>query len=173
MGLVALGCDLVPLRLLGSQAAQSQRAEATRLLQDRLATVGTLLAERRGQLEKLLDLYLAGSFPQEVLTDRQKRLGDTIAALEQERVALADQLERRTLSETQVCSIIEYASEVAQGLEVAGQSHEARRHVIEMLDVNVTLAVEDGQRIAYASTLCGSGSFPLATSSIGRIGWRS
>jgi len=157
----------------GLQAEQSQRAEATRPLRDRLAVVDSLLSDRQNQLEKLLDLYLDGNFPRDVLTGRQKQLEDGIAALARERVALAGQLEQESLTEDQVCSIIEYAGEVARGLEVAEQSHEARRRVVDMLDVHVTLTAEDGERIAYASMLCGSKSFPVLPTSTGRIGWRS
>jgi len=157
----------------GLQAEQEERKGASRPLQDRLAVVDSLLAERQNQLEKLLDLYLDGNFPRDVLTGRQKQLEDGIAALARERVVLVDQLEQESLTEDQVYSIIEYAGEVARGLEVAEQSYEARRRVVDMLDVHVTLTAEGGEKVAYASMLCGSKSFPILPTTTGRTGWRS
>jgi hypothetical protein len=113
-----------------------------------LAVIDDLLAGNQRQLEKLLDLYLSGNFPKEVLTERKTRLETTIAALEKERVNLVTTLESQTLTDAQIATIEEFAREVAGGLEEA-KTFEAKRRIIDDLDVTVRLVMEDGLRVAY------------------------
>jgi site-specific DNA recombinase len=61
--------------------SQEKRAKENEPLRARLAVVDDLLNKNREQMERLLDLYLAGDFPKEVLTERKTRLHETIAAL--------------------------------------------------------------------------------------------
>jgi site-specific DNA recombinase len=119
-------------------------------LRERLGVVGNLMEENQSQLTRLLDLYLEGSFPKEALIERKNRLESTIEALEQEHSAMVAQLQARILSQDQIQGIQQFAAEIAEGLEVADSQFEARRRLIEMLDVQVTLVEEDGTKVAYA-----------------------
>lgn len=49
----------------------------------------------------------------------------------------------------QIRSIQEFAAGVAEGIEDADEDFEARCRIIEMLNVQVTLVEEDGEKIAY------------------------
>jgi hypothetical protein len=118
-----------------------------------LAIIDDLLADNRRQLEKLLDLYLSGDFDKEMLTDRKARLETTIGALEKERADLLATLEVQTLTDDQIMTIEDFAREVAGGLEEAEASFDARRHIIDLLDVRVTLTIEEGQKVAYVRCL--------------------
>ena len=100
------------------------------------------------ELEKLLDLYLAGDFDKEMLTERKTRLEATITALEEERTDLTIQLEAVTLTDEQIATITDFAREVSGGLEIADQDFDARRKIIDLLDVRVTLAQEGEQKVA-------------------------
>lgn len=60
----------------------------------RLIVVDDLLADNHAQMGRLLDLYLFGDFPKEVLAERKTRLQATIAALEKERGNLIASLEK-------------------------------------------------------------------------------
>ena len=122
-------------------------------LRDRLSVVDDLLTDNRRQLEKLLDLYLAGDFDKEMLTDRKNRLETTIASLEQERADLTIQLETITLTDVQIETIVDFAREVAGGLEKAEKDFEARRHIIDLLGVQVRLVIEDRLKVAYVRWL--------------------
>jgi len=139
----------------GMRAKQEEQARANSPLQERLAVIDDLLADNRRQLERALDLYLSGDFDKEMLTERRGRLEKVIEALESERAGLAAQLETRTFTDEQVQTITEFAEGVARGLEAADQDFEARRRVVEMLDVRATLAVEDGEKVAYAQCMLG------------------
>ena len=114
----------------------------------RLDVVESLIDENRGQLEKLLDLYLSGDFPKDVLTERKAHLETTLAALTRERAGLVSRLAAHTLSKDQMLAIKKFAAEVADGLEEADFA--AKRNIIEALDVQATLALEEGQRVIHA-----------------------
>jgi site-specific DNA recombinase len=133
---------------------QAEQEQANKPLYNRLDVIDDLLADNRRQLERLLDLYLSGDFPKEVLTERKTRLETTIAALEKEQADLLMTLEAQTLSDDQIITITDFAKEVSEGLEIADQDFDARRQIIDLLDVQVTLATEeDGQKVIYARCL--------------------
>lgn len=133
----------------GMAAYQSEHERETAPLRDRLTVVDKLITDNRGQLDRLLDLYLSGDFPKDALLDRKARLTDTITALEQEREGLAAQLRAQSLTEGEVQSVYDFAAEVAEGLSAADHDFETRRRIIELLDVRATLAVEEGEKVVY------------------------
>lgn len=150
----------------GLQAQQAEREETNKPLRDRLAVVDDLLADNRRQLERALDLYLAGDFPKEMLTERKERLQTTIDALERERVELTAQLEAQTLTDEQVQTITGFAERVRGGLVTADQEFEKRRQLIDALDVRATLVVEDGEKVVYARCMLGENTLPVASNTI-------
>lgn len=116
---------------------------------ERLKIVDGLIDNNRLQLNRLLDLYLSGDFPKEMLAERKNRLETTIEALERESCSLVVQLEQRQFTQQQIKDLVQFTAEVAQGLEVAKDNFTARRRIIEMLNVQATLTIEDGQKVAY------------------------
>jgi len=152
----------------GLRAEQAERERINKPLRDRLAVVDDLLIDNRRQLERVLDLYLSGDFAEEMLTVRKGSLQDTIRALERERANLTAQLETQTLSGDQVETIKKFAQEIATGLENAEHSFEARRRLVDLLDVQVTLAIEDGQKIGYARCILGEVALPIVPTTTGR-----
>jgi hypothetical protein len=133
----------------GLKAEQSEREEINKPLRDRLAIIDHLLADNLQQLDRLLKLYLSGSFPEEILIQHRRQLETTVGGLQEEREGLAAQMKARQLTDEQIAHIVGFAENVAQGLEKADQDFDARRRLIELLDVWVTLVVENGQRVAY------------------------
>jgi hypothetical protein len=137
----------------GLRAEQAAREESLKPLRNRLAVVDDLLADNRRQLERALDLYLSGTFEQEILTGRKEKLNKTIIALEQERHSLTQQLESRSFTGEQIESIVEIARQISKGLETADGDFDVRRHLIEALDVQATLTVENDQKVAYVTCM--------------------
>lgn len=78
---------------------------------------------------------------------------------------MAAQLEAQTLTEEQVATITEFAQQVAQGLETVNRGFEARRRVIDLLDVQATLAVENGQKVVYVRCMMGEDALSIASTS--------
>ena len=129
----------------------------------RLEIVDDLLADHRKQLERLLDLYLSGEFPKDVLTDRKIRLESTIVSLERERTGLLTHLEANLLSAEQIRTLQEFAAKVGEKLGKMEDDFVARRALIEALDMQVTLMIEDGQKVVYARCILGERSLSIVS----------
>ena len=97
------------------------------------------------------------------MTERKARLETTIAALEKERADLAMTLEAQTPTDDQIKSIENFAREVAGALEEAEKDFDARRRIIDLLDVQVTLVREEGQEIAYVRCLVDETDLPIVS----------
>lgn len=137
----------------GLRKHQAERDRENEPLRARVAVVDDLLVDNRRQLERLLDLYLAGDFPRDVLTDRKARLEQTIESLEGERAELAAVLEAAELSDAEVVAVKELVAKVALGLEEAEEDFDLRRGVVEALNVWAKLTVEGGEKVVRASCI--------------------
>lgn len=146
---------------LGEQQAEQERANQP--LRDRLAVIDDLLAKNRRQLEKLLDLYLSSEeFTKEALLERKTRLETVIAALEKEQADLTIQLEAITLTDGQIQNFEEFAIQTMLDLSVTQfGDFERRRKIIDDLDVRVTLAMENGERVAYVRRRIGEAAISI------------
>ena len=118
-------------------------------LRERLAIAEDMLADHNAQLTRLLDLYVAGDFPKDVLVDRKTRLEESIKALEKERANIISMLEKRTLTPKQVENIYKFAERIGRGLLHAETDPAYKREIIEALDVRAIFAVENGQKVIY------------------------
>ncbi|NIV31650.1 MAG: hypothetical protein GWN58_19825, partial [Anaerolineae bacterium] len=59
-----------------------EREELNAPIRSRLIITEEILAKNQAQLERLVDLYVSGEFPKEVLAERKARLESLIADLE-------------------------------------------------------------------------------------------
>jgi hypothetical protein len=117
-------------------------------MRERLVAIDGLLADNRAQLGRARDLYLAGDFDRDMLTERKARLEQTIAVLEGERETLAATLEAQSLTDGEIETVMDLASQVRARL-AGGETDFARRSkVIEMLDMQARLWTEDGRAMA-------------------------
>lgn len=146
----------------GFRAYQEERERENAPLRERLSVVNELLDENRSQLDRLLDLYLSGDFPKDLLTERKNRLETTVAALDQERTSLTNHLEAQSLTDDEMQSLRAFAAEVARGLDAAEQDFETRREIIELLNVEGTLAMEDEQKVTYVRCMLGDAELSIA-----------
>ena len=127
-----------------------EQARANAPLFAQLKTTEELIRENQVQLGRLLDLYLAGRFDGDMLEDRKLRLEGTIAKLQSERERIESILHQEVSRET-ITEITEFVVRLSKGLEMADQSFEARRRIINQLDVRGVVADEDGERVIYPS----------------------
>jgi len=144
----------------GLEARKDAKEEANRPLLEKLESVETQLAKHEQQMERLLDLYLLGDFPKEALLGRKARLESTIAKLEHQRTSLEAQLAEVSLSEEDIATIEEFAERVRDSLDTA--EFATRRELIDLLNTQVVLNTEDGQRVAYCT--CELGQAPAIVS---------
>jgi hypothetical protein len=145
----------------GAKKRQAEREKEDAPLRERLTVIKDLIAENQKQLERLLDLYLSGDFPREMLTERKNRLEMTIEALEREQVTLVASLEQRTITDEQIESVERFIAKAAECVARAEDDFEAQRHVLEMMDTEVTLTVEDEQKIAHFRGIAGDKKLPV------------
>lgn len=129
------------------------------------------IAENEKRLDRLVGLYLDGSFAQEALIDHKSRIEQTLKALEVERSKMLKQLQHQTLTDQQINSITHLASKVKVGLVKADQDFAARRKLIELLDVRATLKVEDNQKIVYAHCYLGDDNLPIELHNNCKVNW--
>jgi site-specific DNA recombinase len=103
-----------------------------------------LLTENRSRLDKLIDLYMSGTYPLEVVQDRKMRLEQTIKALEDQRIELVSMLEGYILTPEQINDIQVFASELRGKLDDA--TIEQKLQLFYILDVTGTLSLEGDEK---------------------------
>ena len=116
-------------------------------IRDRLIVLDDLWQDSKSQLDRVLDLYISGDIPRDLLVDKKQRLEATLSSLEKERDDLNLGLETEAITEKDIQQIREFAAQIAEGLEPGNETFDDRRRVIELLDVGASLTVEDGQKI--------------------------
>ena len=129
-------------------------------LRHRLTVVDDLLSDNYSKYDRLLDLYLSGDFPKENLIDHKHRLERTIESLEEEKEKLTAQV-NKGLTPEQEQMIKDFAVQLGKGLSRADDKFQARRVIIELLNVSAVLTRENGQKVAYVSCVLGENVFGL------------
>jgi len=105
-----------------------------------------LITDNQAQLDRLLDLYLSGTFDKDVLTDRKTRLETIIAKLERELGELKKWLGHRPSNE-EIEDVMTFAYDLAAGLAKADRDFAKRRKIIELLDVRAIVTMKDGRKV--------------------------
>jgi DNA repair exonuclease SbcCD ATPase subunit len=144
---------------------QKEHLKMNKPLRDRLSVVENAFAKASQQMDRLLELYLSGEFSKGRLSERRDKLERRTRRLKSERADLQQQLQEHTISDAQVATVTAAAQRMAEGLVVVDESFEARRKVIDHLDVKVTLRIEDGQKIIDAECWIGEATVPIASGS--------
>src|SRR6185436_2818630 len=80
----------------------------------------------------------------QVLKELEKRKADLLA-----------QLDDTTLTDEQILAIKEFAAQVRADIETIRQDYESKRDFLELINLQVKFAVEDGQKIAYVTCKIG------------------
>lgn len=132
----------------GAHRYQQEQHAAAMPLRNRLTATENLLTRKQLELGRLIDLYVAGDFDRDMLTDRKQRLEAEIHSLSVEGNAIRGQL-TQGLTNEQVMELVAFSRQVADGLDKADSDFDLRRRIIDYLNVRVVLTVEDGQQVAY------------------------
>jgi site-specific DNA recombinase len=145
---------------------------------ERVAIIDELLADHQAQLNRVLDLYLGGEFPKEMLVEKKTRLEETIRSLENEKLDLIDFVEKKSLSPEQYEDIQEFSRKILEGINLISCEFETKRRIIELLDLQVVCMIdEDGNKFVNLKCILGSDQYDLSTGTGGRTwgglaGWR-
>lgn len=139
----------------GLDKLQAEQDKHLKPLYRQARVADDLLKKYRGQLEKLLDLYLSGDIEKDHLAGRKVQLEKTIAGLVRERSELTEQIERQTLTDSQIQTIQRFAAAIQKRIAGADDNFEERRKLIEALDVKGRVVKENGEPVIYAKCIIG------------------
>ena len=151
----------------GLKEYQAEQQARQGPLRNRLKVVEGLLNETETKLKRLLDLYLSGKFSEDILLARKNNLETTINSLKKEHISLHKQLTGTQLSQDEIQIIRGFAQSIRQGLQLAANNFEAKRKIIDLLDLQVTVVVENDQKVVYAKCLIDDTTMTITSRTIG------
>lgn len=134
---------------------QLEKEQNVAPVRERLHLVEEMLTEEQTKLTRLLELYLSGEFPKEMLTERKNRLEAKIKALENEALELKAALAEQTVSQEQIEMVRQFGETITGELETADENMEAIRYVLNILAVQTWLWTEGENR--YVTIQCAIG----------------
>ncbi len=109
------------------------------------------IQEHQKQLDKLLDLYLSGDFPKDILTERKSHLEQMITSLSKENSDLAGHIRQVTMTDDQLSYIEAFCAKIRNGLDQA--DFNTKRQIIELLEVRGKIAFENNEKVIYIKCL--------------------
>lgn len=133
---------------------RARQEELHRPLVERLKVIDDLIQENEAQRERLLDLYLVGDFPADLLEERKTRIEQALNGLREERQRIEPQL-AQVFDESDVVSILEFAESIRAELSEADDDFQARRRIIRLLNVTGRAVIENGEKVAYFHCVLG------------------
>ncbi len=135
------------------QQEAHEHEDAITIIRDRLEIAEKQLDNLISQRERLLNLYLNGDFPKDLLDEKMAEIKQTIGKFDTEVASLQDQLNRSTPNPTDIDTIKKFCEQVRGGLEEF--TFEDKQMIIELLNVTaIVMRDENGIRLAL------SGYFP-------------
>ena len=135
----------------GLDGIQRELQHENKALIERLGILEDQVAQYQSQLDRLLDLYLVGEFPKEVLTERKARLGELLFNLGREQNDLLAHIKQATMTDDQLTYIKKFCAKIRKGLDKA--DFNTKRQIIELLDVRGKYAYENGEKVIYIKCL--------------------
>lgn len=136
---------------VGLDEAQKELEQENKALFERLGIIEEQMGTYQNQLDRLLDLYLDGNFPKEVLAERKSRLEELLFNLGKEHNDLRVHVRHVTITDEQLSYIEAFCAKIRKGLEKA--DFKAKRQIIELLDIRGKIAFENGQKVLYLRCL--------------------
>ena len=118
---------------------------------ERIAIIEEQMNKYQAQLDRPLDLYLSGEFPKDVLTERKSRLEDMLFNLGKEHNNLMGHVRQVTMTDDQLAYVEEFCAKIRTGLDHA--DFNAKRQIIQHLDIRGKVAFENGERVLYLKCL--------------------
>ena len=147
----------------GLRANQSEKEHANAALGERLSLIESQLQNKQGELKRLLDLYLSGNFPKEMLLERKQQLEQTVVDLERERTDVVSHIQTVLITDKDIAEIEEWCAEVREGLDAA--TFEDKQRYFTLLDVRGKLAIENSEKVVYIKCKIGKQRVSVAVTS--------
>jgi hypothetical protein len=138
---------------------------------ERAKIIDELLSDHREQLARILDLYLEGGFPKEILVERKARLEETIRSLENENLALKDFVEKKSLTSEQYKDIQEFSTKILESIDLVSCDFETKRQIVELLNIQAICMIDDdGNKYINLKCILGADQYDLTPGTHDRNG---
>ncbi len=152
---------------VGLKAQQEQKAEHNAPLLEQMHSVDELLEQKQVRRERLLDLYLDQAISKETWLVRKQQIEDEISALARERGTLNQRIEAADIDDEQIETIQEFAATISESLNLTDSDFEAKREIVELLDVRAVLyTTDDGDKVAQVNCFFGGKDLHIASSTM-------
>ena len=142
----------------GVRAMFKQTEDRQRELQSQRDTLHHQRTEIERQLDRLLDLYITGGVEIERYARREAELKQASVSLEQSIAELDARLTGLGPSEDEIEDLKQFATDLRAGFQVL--DYDEKRRILELLDVQATMTVEEGQHVLCVVTPLQSSGVP-------------
>ena len=133
--------------IIGLQERRVAQEEELKPIRTQLDATLDLIAQRTNELERLLELYLAGTFDLTLLEDKKHGLEQELVNLTNRKAELETYLNERALSQEEIRGIAEFARRIKRGLKAADKVLQERRRIMEMLNVRCEIETLDTENV--------------------------
>jgi len=131
-------------------------------LRERIVVLDDLWKDAKAQLDRVIDLYVSGNITRDLLVDKKQRLENTISALSDEKQHLMAHMVGKALTDKDIQKICDFASQVAEGMDLNEIDFEGRRRLVELLDLRAKFYIEDNQKVVEIWCILGTGKLAIA-----------
>lgn len=132
----------------------------------KLEIVDGMISENEAELERLLELYLKGNFPEKYLVEHKNRLQETIESLVAEKEKCTQELDVHILTMEEIQNMQDVMAYIAEGLFAAEEDYLLRRQILDTLDLEVRLAMEEGKKVIHIRCILTNKSFEIVPTAI-------
>lgn len=125
----------------------------------------SVLEGEQAKLNRLLDLYLSGDMPRELLIERKERLESAVSSLRAQYDALTLQINAAEVGRTDMVTLQEFVGAIGAKMSALDSESDftIKRELVEGLDVRAMLAVEEDEQVIYLTCKIGGGRVAVAT----------
>ncbi|HNT74214.1 MAG TPA: recombinase family protein [Anaerolineae bacterium] len=149
----------------GLDKYRQKQEEATKPLRNRLQIIETMLQSEQSKYDKVLDVYLEGHIEKDEFLERKQRYMITLDSLRAQRDEVKANLHEQAVDSDWVLTIMGFAEAMHDELIEAEEDFQARRRLVELLNVTGEIAFEDGERVLYLHCVVGEKRVSIASQS--------
>lgn len=138
-------------------------------LQRELKGIESRLEADQAQLKRLVDLYLMEEIPLSLYLERKQDIEERINNAQNERAGLKQAVKKSEAARDVTDSLSDFAAKIHQKIDLMAADFGAKQHLLRLLRTRVKLALEDGEKVAYAACVLGGDRLLVNQNTSGRV----